>query len=70
MAWVARMVKKSYMTASQEQAEEAQLMGDKLDLQKKDELKKVLIEYTDPVTRQTNENAIKTAKTTNGLRIP
>ncbi len=62
MAWVARMVKKSYMTASQEQAEEAQLMGDKLDLQKKQELKKVLIDYTDPVTRQTNENALKTAK--------
>jgi multidrug resistance efflux pump len=61
-AWVGRMVKKQYMTASQQQAEEATLTGNRLTLQKLQEQKKVLIEYTDPVTRQTNENAIKQAK--------
>jgi HlyD family secretion protein len=61
-AWAARMVKKKYMTASQEEAEHATLIGDKLSLQKLQEQKKVLLEYTDPVNRQTYENAIKQAK--------
>jgi HlyD family secretion protein len=60
-AWAARMVKKGYMTASQEEAEQANLKGNKLDLQKVQEQKKVLIDYTDPVKRQTLENAIKQA---------
>ncbi len=60
-SWVARMVKKKYMTASQEEAEQALLMGNKLALQKVQEQKKVLTDYTDPVNRQTFENAIKQA---------
>ncbi len=62
MAWVSRMVKKTYMTVSQEEAERALLMGNKLDLQKKQEAKKVLTDYTDPTTRQNLENAILDAK--------
>jgi HlyD family secretion protein len=62
MAWVARMVKKNYMTASQEEAERAQLTGYKLALQKLQEQKKVLTDYTDPVNRKTFENAITQAK--------
>jgi multidrug efflux pump subunit AcrA (membrane-fusion protein) len=61
-SWVARMVKKNYMTASQEEAERALLMGYKLDLQKKQEQKKVLTDYTDPTTRQSLDNAILDAK--------
>jgi len=61
-AWAARMVKKGYMTASQQEAEQANLKGDRLALQKVQEQKKVLIDYTDPVKRQTLENAIKQAK--------
>jgi HlyD family secretion protein len=61
-SWAARMVKKKYMTASQEEAERATLIGDKLSLQKLEEQKKVLLEYTDPVNRQTYDNAIKQAK--------
>jgi multidrug efflux pump subunit AcrA (membrane-fusion protein) len=59
--WVGRMVKKGYMTASQEQAEEDNLNGDQLSLQNKQELKKVLVEYTDPYNRKSNENAVKQA---------
>src|SRR5581483_1730756 len=33
-AWVSRMVKKGYMNASQAESEEANLTGDKLNLQK------------------------------------
>jgi HlyD family secretion protein len=61
-SWAARMVKKKYMTASQEEAEQATLIGDKLSLQKLQEQKKVLLDYTDPVNRQTYDNAIKQAK--------
>jgi len=60
-AWAARMVKKKYMTASQEEAEQANLTGNKLTLQQNEEKKKVLVEYTDPVKRQTFENNIKEA---------
>jgi multidrug efflux pump subunit AcrA (membrane-fusion protein) len=60
-AWVGRMVKKQYMTASQQEAELATLKGNRLSLQKLQEQKKVLQEYTDPVNRQTYENAIKQA---------
>ncbi|MFL5340063.1 MAG: hypothetical protein ACJ8F7_07920, partial [Gemmataceae bacterium] len=61
-SWAARMVKKGYMTASQEEAEQATLNGDKLALQQKSELKKVLTDYTDPVNRKTFDNALKQAK--------
>lgn len=60
--WAARMVKKGYMTASQSEAELDTLKGDELDLQKKTELRKVLLEYTDPVNRKSNENAVKQAE--------
>ncbi len=60
-AWALRMVKKGYTTASQAEAEQANLTGKKLDLQQVQEKKKVLLEYTDPVKRQTLENAIKQA---------
>src|SRR5207244_1140224 len=62
VSWVSRMVKKGYMTASQEEAERALLMGNKLDLQKKQELKKVLSDYTDPTTRKDLENKILDAR--------
>jgi multidrug efflux pump subunit AcrA (membrane-fusion protein) len=62
LAWVSRMVKKKYMTASQEEAEQALLMGNKLDLQKKQEQKKVLTDYTNPTTISTMEKAISDAK--------
>jgi len=60
-SWAGRMVKKGYMTASQAEAEQANLTGYKLTLQKDLEKKKVLTLYTDPVNRQTFENAIKDA---------
>jgi multidrug efflux pump subunit AcrA (membrane-fusion protein) len=60
-SWAGRMVKKGYMTASQAEAEQANLTSYKLALQKDLELKKVLTEYTDPVNRQTFENAVKDA---------
>ncbi len=62
MAWVSRMVKKGYMTASQQEAEQALLMGYKLTLQKGQEQKTVLTKYTDAVNRLTFETAIATAK--------
>src|SRR5581483_5422243 len=52
-SWVGRMVKKGYMTASQQEAEMATLNGNRLDLQKIQEQKTVLMKYTDPVTRET-----------------
>jgi multidrug efflux pump subunit AcrA (membrane-fusion protein) len=61
-AWVGRMVKKGYMTASQEEAEQANLTSFRLTLQKVQEQKKVLIDYTDPVNQQTFKNAIQDAK--------
>jgi multidrug efflux pump subunit AcrA (membrane-fusion protein) len=61
-SWVGRMVKKGYMTASQEQAEEDNLRGDQLSLQNKEELRKVLVNYTDPLNRKTYENNIKQAR--------
>jgi len=60
-SWAARMVKKGYMTASQLDAEEVNLKGDKLALMKVQEQSKVLLEYTDPVKRQTLQNAIQQA---------
>jgi HlyD family secretion protein len=62
LSWVARMVKKGYMTASQEASERALLDGNKLDYQKKQEAKAVLTKYTDPVNRLNFETAIATAK--------
>jgi multidrug efflux pump subunit AcrA (membrane-fusion protein) len=61
-AWAGRMVKKGYMTASQEEAEAANLVGDQLSLQQLQEQKKVLTDYTDPVNRQTYENAFQKSK--------
>jgi multidrug efflux pump subunit AcrA (membrane-fusion protein) len=61
-AWAARMVKKGYMTPSQLEAEEANLNGDRLALQKLQEQKKVLLTYSDPVNRETFGNAIKQAQ--------
>ncbi len=60
-SWVGRMVKKGYMTASQEQAEEDNLNGDQLNMQNLSEQRKVLVDYTDPLNRKTNENAVKQA---------
>jgi multidrug efflux pump subunit AcrA (membrane-fusion protein) len=60
-SWAGRMVKKGYMTASQAEAEQATLAGNKLDLQKLQEQKKVLIDYTDLVNRQNYQNAINDA---------
>ena len=61
-SWASRMVKKGYMTVSQEESEKSNLRGDELNLQKIQEQKKVLTDYTDPVQRQTLENAVKQAK--------
>ncbi len=61
-SWVGRMVKKGYMTASQEQAEMDNLNGDELNLQNLQEQRKVLVEYTDPLNRKTYENNVKQAK--------
>jgi multidrug resistance efflux pump len=61
-AWAARMVKKNYMTASQLEAEEANLDGYRLNLQKLTEQLSVLRNYTDPVNKQTLKNAIEAAK--------
>jgi multidrug efflux pump subunit AcrA (membrane-fusion protein) len=56
MAWVSRMVKKTYMTASQEEAERAQLKGNELDVRKKKELLDVLIKYTNETNLQDLDN--------------
>ena len=56
------MVKKGYMTVSQEESERANERGDELNLQKIQEQRTVLMKYTDPVQRQTLLNAIKQAK--------
>jgi HlyD family secretion protein len=61
-AWAKRMVKKTYMTASQAAAEEANLMSYNLNLQQQKEAKDVLIHFTDPVQRQTLQKAINDAK--------
>jgi HlyD family secretion protein len=61
-SWASRMVKKGYMTVSQEESERANERGDELNLQKLQEQKNVLIKYTDPVQRQTLMNAVKQAK--------
>lgn len=61
-SWASRMVKKGYMTVSQEESEKANLRGDELNLQKLQEQKKVLTNYTDPVQRQSLENLVKQAK--------
>jgi HlyD family secretion protein len=60
-SWVSRMVKKGYMTVSQEESEKANLRGNELDLQKKQEQRKVLTDFTDPYQRQTLQNAIQDA---------
>jgi multidrug resistance efflux pump len=57
-AWASRMVKKSYMTASQAEAEQATLTSNKLTLQQYEEQKKVLTDYTDTVTKQDLKNKI------------
>ena len=61
-AWVSRMVKKGYMTVSQEEAEKANLDGFKLDLDKKNKQLDVLEKFTNPVTHETLKNAITTAE--------
>jgi HlyD family secretion protein len=61
-SWASRMVKKGYMTVSQEESEKANERGDELNLQKIQEQKTVLSKYTDPVQRQTLTNAVKQAK--------
>lgn len=61
-SWANRMVKKGYMTLNQAEAEQANLTGNKLNLQKYNEQLKVLKEFTDPVKRQTLGNAIKEAE--------
>jgi HlyD family secretion protein len=61
-AWVARMVKKGYMNASQAESEEANLAGDKLNQQKIEEQIAVLKNYTNPVNKLTLETALVTAK--------
>ena len=61
-SWASRMVKKGYMTVSQEESERANERGDELNLQKIQEQRTVLMKYTDPVQRQTLQNAIKQAK--------
>ncbi len=61
-SWSSRMVKKGYMTVSQEESEKANERGDELNLQKIQEQKTVLSKYTDPVQQQTLKNAIKQAK--------
>jgi len=61
-SWVGRMVKKGYMTATQEQSEEDNLRGDQLNMQNLEEQRTVLVNYTDPVNRKTYDNAIKQAK--------
>ncbi|CAN5204438.1 macrolide transporter subunit MacA [soil metagenome] len=61
-SWASRMVKKGYMTVSQEESERANERGDELNLQKLQEQKNVLSKFTDPVQRQTLQNAIKQAK--------
>jgi multidrug efflux pump subunit AcrA (membrane-fusion protein) len=57
-AWAARMVKKGYMTASQQEAEQSKLRGLELNLQKVQELKKVLTEYTNVTQTRTLQNNI------------
>ncbi len=61
-AWAARMVKKGYMTASQQEAEQSRLRGFELSLQKVQELKKVLTDYTNITQTRTLENNILDAK--------
>jgi multidrug efflux pump subunit AcrA (membrane-fusion protein) len=60
-SWVGRMVKKGYMTVSQEQAEEDNLRGDQLNLQNYQEQRRVMVEYTDPLNRKTFDNNVKQA---------
>jgi multidrug resistance efflux pump len=60
--WAARMVKKTYMTASQLEAEQANLTGDKLSLDQYKQQRDVLIKYTDKVQRLTLETALAKAK--------
>jgi len=61
-SWSSRMVKKGYMTVSQEESERANERGDELNLLKLQEQRTVLTKYTDPVQKQTLQNAIKQAK--------
>ncbi len=65
-SWVARMVKKNYMTASQEEAERALLKGNELDVLRKKELLDVLINHTDKVQTITLTTALATGQ---GQRI-
>ena len=60
--WAARMVKKTYMTASQLEAEKANLSGDKLSLDQYKEQLEVLIKYTDEVQKKTLETALSKAR--------
>jgi multidrug efflux pump subunit AcrA (membrane-fusion protein) len=61
-AWVSRMVRKGYMTASQEESEKANEKGCELDLGKKNKQLEVLLKYTNPVSHETFSNAVKDAE--------
>jgi multidrug efflux pump subunit AcrA (membrane-fusion protein) len=62
MAWVSRMVKKTYMTASQEEAERALLAGNELDLKKKKEQLDVLKTFTNTTNVKDLDNKIEDAR--------
>jgi HlyD family secretion protein len=61
-AWVKRMVERGFMTASQGEAEQANLMGVRLTVQKYQKQLKVLKEYTDTGNRQRLQAAITQAE--------
>lgn len=61
-SWASRMVKKGYMTASQEDAERSRLRGAELNLQKLREAKRVLTDYTNQTNVRDLNNKILDAK--------
>jgi HlyD family secretion protein len=61
-SWAARMVKKGYMTASQEEAEQSRFRGYQLNLLKLQEQKKVLTEYENQTSLRDLGNKILDAK--------
>ena len=67
--WTAHMVKKTYMTASQLQSEEANLQGDKYALDQLLLQKKVLQDYTNVVQTLTLTTAVASAKDSEARRL-
>ncbi len=61
-AWVSRMVKKGYMTVSQEESEKANEEGCRLDLAQKKTQLEVLEKYTNPTKHETLKNLITVAE--------